>query len=75
MKKQLLSNGEYVQILNHKIHVYRIGNESRQKIIIMSGAGVPAPVYDYKILYEKLSEKYRIIIIEKCGILALYSLL
>jgi len=33
----------------------------------MSGAGVPAPVFDYKVLYSKLTAKYRVIVIEKFG--------
>ena len=33
----------------------------------MSGSGTVSPVYDFKILYDKLTENYRIIVIEKFG--------
>lgn len=35
--------------------------------MLMSGSGTVAPVYDFKILYEKLVNDYRIIVIEKFG--------
>lgn len=33
----------------------------------MSGSGTVAPVYDFKVLYEKLFQNFRIIVIEKYG--------
>jgi len=33
----------------------------------MSGSGTVSPVYDFKILYEKLVREFRIIVIEKFG--------
>lgn len=33
----------------------------------MSGSGTVAPVYDFKVLYEKLSNYFRVIVIEKFG--------
>lgn len=33
----------------------------------MSGSGTVAPVYDFKILYEKLSKNFRVIVMEKFG--------
>jgi len=33
----------------------------------MSGSGTVAPIYDYKVLYEKLLKYLRIIVIEKFG--------
>jgi len=67
MEQQLIPKGEYAGIQNHNIHIYRTGNEAGPKIIIMSGAGVPVPVFDYKVLYSKLTAKCRIIVIEKFG--------
>ena len=37
------------------------------KIVLMSGSGTVAPVYDFKIFYEKLSKNFRVIVIEKFG--------
>ena len=67
MDKSLKHNGEFVTINQHKIHIYRQGNMSNPKIVFMSGSGTVAPVYDFKILYEKLISKYRVIVIEKFG--------
>ncbi len=67
MKNKLIPNGEYVTINNHKIHIYKNGNKNKPKLVFMSGSGTVAPVYDFKMLYEKLIEDYRIIVIEKFG--------
>ncbi|MBQ9686855.1 MAG: alpha/beta hydrolase [Oscillospiraceae bacterium] len=58
---------EYVEIDNHKMHVFAVGDENKPKLVLMSGSGTVAPVYDFKILYEKLVSNYRIIVIEKFG--------
>ena len=58
---------EYVEIDNHKMHVFTAGDESKPKLVLMSGSGTVAPVYDFKILYEKLASNYRIVVIEKFG--------
>lgn len=58
---------EYVEIDHHKMHVFAAGDESKPKLVLMSGSGTVAPVYDFKILYEKLVSDYRIIVIEKFG--------
>ena len=43
--------GEFVEINDHKIHVYRTGNSDKPKLVLMSGSSTVAPVYDFKILY------------------------
>lgn len=58
---------KYVEINNHKMHIFVTGDESKPKLVLMSGSGTVAPVYDFKILYEKLVSNYRIIVIEKFG--------
>jgi len=65
--EKLIANGEFALVQGHRLHVSRSGKEAGPKIVIMSGAGVPAPVYDYKVLYEKLEDEFRIIVIEKFG--------
>lgn len=67
MKDRLIPNGELVTIDNHKIHIYKSGNKDKTKLVFMSGSGTVSPVYDFKILYDKLTENYRIIVIEKFG--------
>ena len=51
----------------HKLHLFRTGDLNKPKLIFMSGSGTTAPMYDFKILYEKLIEDFRIIVIEKFG--------
>jgi len=67
MRNILKCNGELVTINGHKIHIYRHGNVNVPKIILMSGSGTVAPVYDFKVLYEKLFHNFGVIVIEKYG--------
>ncbi len=67
MNSKLKCNGELVTINNHKIHIYKKGNKNNPVLVFMSGSGTVSPVYDFKILYSKLVENFRIIVIEKFG--------
>ena len=67
MENIIKHNGELVTINKHNIHVFRQGDENKPKIVFMSGSGTVAPVYDFKILYEKLLDDFRVIVIEKFG--------
>ena len=67
MKNILKCKGDLVNIDGHNIHIYRQGNKDKPKIVLMSGSGTVAPVYDFKVLYEKLSKVFRVIVIEKLG--------
>ncbi len=67
MKKTLKCNGELVTVNGHKIHVYTQGNKNAPAIVFMSGHCTVAPVYDFKVLYEKLLSDFSVIVIEKYG--------
>ena len=67
MKEKIKCNGELVTINEHKIHVYRAGNADAPVIVFMSGHCTVSPVYDFKVLYEKLLHDFRVIVIEKFG--------
>ncbi len=67
MKGVLAHNGELVNVNGHKIHVYRCGNINNPTLVFLSGSGTVAPVYDFKVLYQKLSDNFRIVVIEKFG--------
>ena len=67
MKERIQCNGELVTINEHKIHVYRDGNVDAPVIVFMSGHCTVSPVYDFKVLYEKLLHDFRVIVIEKFG--------
>jgi pimeloyl-ACP methyl ester carboxylesterase len=58
---------ELFTIEGHKLHLFRTGNAGKPKLIFMSGSGTASPMYDFKILYEKLLEDFRVIVIEKFG--------
>ena len=58
---------KYVEIDGHRMHVFAVGDKNKPKLIFMSGSATVAPMYDFKILYEKLVNEYRIIVIEKFG--------
>ena len=65
--KKIKCNGEFVTINDHKMHVYRDGNADAPAIVFMSGHCTVSPVYDFKVLYEKLLPNFRVIVIEKFG--------
>ena len=67
MKNSLKCNGEKVTINVHKIHIYTQGNDNAPAIVFMSGHCTVAPVYDFKVLYEKLQQDFKIIVVEKFG--------
>lgn len=67
MKNILECKGDLVRVNGHSIHVYRQGNIDKPKIVLMAGSGTVAPVYDFKVLYKKLANNFRIIVIEKFG--------
>ena len=48
MKRILECNGELVNVNGYNIHVYRQGNINKPEIVLMSGSGTVAPVYDFK---------------------------
>ena len=57
----------FVLVDDHKMHIFRTGDKNKPKLVFMSASGTIAPVYDFRILYEKLQHEYRIIVIEKFG--------
>ena len=67
MKSKIKCNGELVTINGHKIHIYIQGKKQAPAIVFMSGHCTVAPVYDFKVLYEKLLHDFRVIVIEKYG--------
>ena len=59
MGQELHHNGEYVIVKNHRIHIFRAGNGNGPKLVFLSGSGTVAPVYDFKILYQKLLNDFK----------------
>ena len=68
MKTTLKCNGELITVNGHKIHVYITGrNKNAPPIVFMAGHCTVAPVYDFKVLYEKLTQDFKVVVIEKFG--------
>lgn len=67
MKEILRDDLEYATVEGHRMHIFRTGDRNRLKLVFMSGSGTVAPMYDFKILYQKLVADFRIIVIEKFG--------
>ncbi len=66
--KLIKPNGTLVNVDGYDFHVYAEGeNTDMPTLVFMSGSGIAAPVYDYKVLYSKLSDEFRIVVIEKFG--------
>ena len=51
MEKILKYKGKLVNVDGHNLHTYTVGDIDKPKIVLMSGSGTVAPVYDFKILY------------------------
>jgi pimeloyl-ACP methyl ester carboxylesterase len=58
--------GKLVEVNETKIHVYAEG-QGKQTLVFMSGLGTASPYYDFKVLFEKLSDDYRIAVVERAG--------
>ena len=67
-EEKIIPNGEIVNVNNHDMHVYAEGEKGdKPTLVFMSGSGTVAPAYDFKALYSKLSNDYRIVVVEKAG--------
>jgi pimeloyl-ACP methyl ester carboxylesterase len=67
-EKSLISQplGDMIEVDNGKMCVYTEGT-GEHTIVFMSGYGTPSPILDFKPLYDKLSNDYRIVVVEKFG--------
>lgn len=58
--------GRMVAVNGHKMSVYVKGN-GPQTLVFLSGAGTASPILDFKDVYNGLSNKYRIVVVERAG--------
>ena len=65
-KKANLPLGATVEIYGKEMHVYSKGNGDKT-ILLMSGLGTTAPVLDFEPLIEKLSQNYKVAVVENFG--------
>ena len=62
----LQTPGQLVEVDGHNMNVYTEG-EGEHTIVFLSGSGTAAPVYDFKTLAGRLTDEYRIVVVEKYG--------
>jgi pimeloyl-ACP methyl ester carboxylesterase len=48
------------------LHVYAEG-EGDPTLVFLSGLGTSSPYYDFKVLFERLSDDYRVAVVERAG--------
>ena len=58
--------GDSVEVNGHLMNVYTEGN-GEKTLVFLSGGGTSSPVLDFKSLYSKLSDEYKIVVVEKAG--------
>ncbi|MDR3273266.1 MAG: hypothetical protein LBT29_07285, partial [Flavobacteriaceae bacterium] len=68
MEENLMLNfpGKMVDVNNHKMHIYSEGN-GNIKLVFMAGAATCSPMLDFKTLFSKFGNDYKIIVVEKAG--------
>ncbi len=64
--KKYPAPGKLVQVNNNDIHVYSEG-EGDHTLVFMAGSGTSSPTIDFKPLWMKLTDDYRIVVVEKSG--------
>lgn len=62
----LVPLGRIVDVNGHNMSVYMEGS-GEETLVFMSGGGTCSPILDFKSLYSLLSDKYRIVVVEKLG--------
>ena len=58
--------GTITKVGNTNINIYSEGN-GNFTIVFMAGSGIGCPVLEYKPVYRRMSDKYRIAVVEKAG--------
>ncbi|TCL56317.1 pimeloyl-ACP methyl ester carboxylesterase [Kineothrix alysoides] len=68
-KIKIKSIGTSVAVDGYNMNVYLEGKKTNTDatIVLLSGSGVASPIYDYKILYSKLTDEYQVAVVEKFG--------
>ncbi|MBO4242915.1 MAG: alpha/beta hydrolase [Clostridiales bacterium] len=67
-EKSVIENTEglMVEVDGNYMNLYMEG-DGEKTLVFLAGAGTPSPMYDFKPLYTRLSDKYKIVVIERFG--------
>lgn len=67
-QKKLVPPGQLYSVNGHSMHLYTTGaNPSAPTIVLLSGSGTAAPVYDFKVLHTSLSPHFHVAVVERSG--------
>lgn len=64
--KENVPLGEMVEIDGKKLHVFAEG-EGDITLVFLSGQGTSSPVFDFKPLWSRFIDEYRIVVVERTG--------
>lgn len=64
--KLLTPIGKEVTVNGHQMNIY-IKGEGSETIVFLSGAGIASPILDFKNLSDSLSQKYKVVVVERAG--------
>ena len=58
--------GQTVLVNGHKMNVY-VEGDGPETIVFLSGAGIASPILDFKNVSDALSNRYKVVIVERAG--------
>ncbi|MGM0396104.1 MAG: alpha/beta fold hydrolase [Bacillota bacterium] len=64
--KEYLPLGSMVEVNDKRMHVYASG-ECETTLVFMAGHGTSSPTYDFKPLWKRMMDDFRIVVVEKSG--------
>jgi len=59
--------GQMIAVNGHRLHVYAEGERGDLTLVFLSGSGTTAPTLDFKGVYGRLAEDYRVVVVERAG--------
>lgn len=67
-EKELISEplGEMIEVDGGQMCIYTEGS-GKHTIVFMSGYGTPSPILDFRPVYDRLTDDFRIVVVEKFG--------
>lgn len=67
-EKELISEvpGEMIEVDGGRMCVYTEGS-GKHTVVFMSGYGTPSPILDFRPVYNRLTDDFRVVVVEKFG--------
>jgi pimeloyl-ACP methyl ester carboxylesterase len=59
--------GQMVAVNGRRLHVYAEGTRGDLTLVFLSGSGTTAPTLDFKGVYGRLADDYRVVVVERAG--------